>query len=285
MKDRRSNFAFIGGTHGIGRAAATEMARTGSAILLVARDPVAGQQAADAMLAAGASEARFLSADLATIAGMQTAAEGIAAWKPTLDGIVHSAMSAFSKKTMTADGLELAFAIQYLARAVINRLCIDALAASGDGRIVHIAGAVPHRMAPPILNDLQFEHRKWGFFKSVLSTHMMGFEHLDEAARRWPDRPVRFYATAVGSTRTKAMQSPEMPLVMRLMGRFGTTAEKSARNAVRVLLDPQPPELRAGLFGKPDRFSVEPFAVPANEAARLWDITSDLAARHGVILP
>lgn len=285
MDRRKGNFVFVGGTQGIGRAAALEAARGGCAILLVARSRDAGAAAVQDMLAAGASEARFLSADLATVAGMKAAAEGILAWKPQIHGITHSAMSAFRHKTVTNDGLEFAFAIQYLARAVINRLCAAPLAASGDGRIVHIAGAVPYKMARPVLDDLQFERRKWTFFKAILATHVLGFEFLDEAARRWADLPVRLYATGVGTTKTRTMQDPLMPLVMRVMALFGTTPEKSARNAVRLLLDAQPPALKAAILRNPGKFAPEPIEVPAPEATQLWDATTALAAEYGLALP
>ncbi|OAN56255.1 SDR family NAD(P)-dependent oxidoreductase [Sphingobium sp. TCM1] len=285
MQQRKGNFVFVGGTHGIGRAAAMATARGGSAILLVARNKDAGDAAVRDMIVAGAREAQFLAADLSTVAGMKAAADGIMAWKPQLHGLTHSAMSAFGHKIVTPDGLEFAFAIQYLARAIINRLCVAQLAASGDGRIVHIAGAVPYKMARPVLDDLQFERRKWSFFKAILTTHVQGFEFLDEAARQWADLPVRLYATGVGSTKTKAMQDPDMPLIMRIMARFGTTPDKSARNAIRLLLDAEPPALKVAILPKPDRFTPEPMDVPAAEAAALWDITTALSARHGVILP
>lgn len=284
MTRTNGNYVFIGGTHGIGKAAALALASQGANVMLVARDPRAGAAAVAEMRSAGAASAEFLAADLSTVAGMNSAGAEIAAWQPQLHGLMHSAMSAFGSKIVTADRLELAFALQYLARAVINRKLAGQLAASGDGRIVHVAGAVPHRMAPPQLDDLQFEHRKWSFFKSVLSTHVMGFEFLDEASRRWSDLPIGLYATCVGSTKTKAMMSPEMPLIMRLMGKFGTTADKSARNAIRVLTEPQPPA-RAGRFSNPKAYKIEPFAVPADEAGRLWSITTQLAADRGLDLP
>lgn len=159
MELRQGNFVFVGGTQGIGRAAALAAAKAGCAILLIARDPAAGKIAVADLRAAGASEATFLPADISTIAGMETAANGIIAWKPDIHGILHSATNAFSTKNVTADGLELAFALQYLARAVINRLCAQLLAACGDGRIVHLAGAVPYKMARPDFDDLQFERR------------------------------------------------------------------------------------------------------------------------------
>ena len=282
---RNGNFVFVGGTDGIGRAAALNVARHGSSILLVARHEDRGAAAVDAMLDAGARDAAFLKADLSTIAGAAAAAQGINLWRSTIDGLMHSAMSAFSGKTVTTDGLEFAFALQYLARAIINRLCADALAASGDGRIVHIAGAVPYRMAAPDLDDLQFERRKWRFFKAILTTHVQGFLFLDEASRRWADRQIGLYATGVASTRTRAMLDPAMPLIMRIMGRLGITAEKSAVNATRLLLDEARPAMQAAIFKNPKRFTPAPFDLPAQEGGRLWDITTALARRRGVVLP
>jgi NAD(P)-dependent dehydrogenase (short-subunit alcohol dehydrogenase family) len=282
---RRGNFVFVGGTDGIGRATAINAARAGASVLLVARDPERGEQAVQAMRAAGAADATFLSADLSTVHGATAAAEAILRWRPAIHGLMHSAMSAFSEKTVTADGLEFAFALQYLARAIINRLCADALAASEDGRIVHLAGAVPYGMAAPDLDDLQFDRRKWGFFKAILTTHVQGFLFLDEATRRWADRPIGLYAAAVSSTRTKAMQDPAMPRIMRIMGRFGTTPERSAVNPTQLLLDDKPPQRRAALYKNPKRLIASGFDVTSDAAARLWTITTDIAAQRGVFLP
>jgi hypothetical protein len=70
--------------------------------------------------------------------------------------------------TLAADGFEFAFAPQYFARACLNRPLLDRLAASGDGRIVHIAGNVPDFVNPD-LNDLQFARRMWSFFRAILA--------------------------------------------------------------------------------------------------------------------
>jgi NAD(P)-dependent dehydrogenase (short-subunit alcohol dehydrogenase family) len=282
---RRGNFVFVGGSDGIGRATALNVARTGSDILVVARDEGRGNAAVAALRAAGASDATYLKADVGTIAGAAAAARAIVGWRPEIHGLLHSAMSSFSRRVVTPDGLELAFALQYLARAIINRITAGTLAASGDGRIVHLAGAVPYRMARPNLDDLQFERRKWGFFKAILSSQVEGFLFLDEAGRRWSDRPIALYAAAMPSTRTKAMLDPAMPMIMRLMGRFGASPERSAGNPTRLLLDEQALGPRVGILSDHKRFVATPFDVPTNEAARLWDITTRLAASKGVELP
>jgi hypothetical protein len=48
---------------------------------------------------------------------------------------MHTAMAAFRGKQLTEDRLKLAFALQYLARASLNRLLLERLAASGGVRI------------------------------------------------------------------------------------------------------------------------------------------------------
>jgi hypothetical protein len=46
--------------------------------------------------------------------------------------------------------------------------------------------------------------RKWSFFKSILGTHLLGFMHIQEAAKHWQGQPVTIAASCVGSTKTKA---------------------------------------------------------------------------------
>ncbi|WP_404478890.1 SDR family NAD(P)-dependent oxidoreductase [Novosphingobium sp. BL-52-GroH] len=281
---RDSNFVFFGGSAGIGRAAAVAIGQRGANVLIVGRGREAGEATAAEVKAAGAASAEFVSGDLSTVGGIAKVAAEVGKWKPALHGVMHTAMAAFQGKQTTSDGLEFAFALQYLARAALNRLLIDPLAASGDGRIVHIAGNVPTLFMPD-LDDLQFEQRKWSFFKSVLGTHLLGFLHTQEATRRWAERPVTLTAVCVNSTKTKAMADPGMPLIMRLMGRFGTTPELSARNAVRVLSEASAKDAAGAVLRNPKRYAPERLALDGQKAARLWEITNTITAKHGVVLP
>ncbi|MHC0053923.1 SDR family NAD(P)-dependent oxidoreductase [Actibacterium sp. D379-3] len=281
---KNANFVFFGGSTGIGRATAQNLARRGANILIVGRGRDAGEAAAAAMRQAGATSAEFLAGDLSTVAGVGAVADGVRAWKPELHGIMHTAMTAFNGKQMTPDGLEFAFALQYFARAALNRLLADQLAASGDGRIVHIAGNVGDFIKVD-LDDLQFEHRKWSFFKSVLGTHVLGFLHIQEAAKLWQDRPLTIAAACVGATKTKSMSDPAMPFIMKAMGWFGTRPEVSAVNAIRLLTDADVRHANGAALRSPKKYKPEPLAMDPAKAARLWSITTTIAQDHGLSLP
>lgn len=281
---RDGNFVFFGGSTGIGRAAALESARRGASVLIVGRSHQAGQEAVRALEAAGAGSATFLPGDLSTVAGLKDVAAGVRAWRPQLHGMMHTAMAAFRGKQITSDGFEFAFALQYFARAALNRLLVENLAASGDGRIVHIAGDVPALFTPD-LDDLQFERHRWSFFKSVLGTHRLGFLHIQEAARRWQRLPVTITAACVGSTKTKAMTDPAMPIAMRVMGLFGTSPEVSAANAVRLLNAVSARDANGAILRKPTSYSPQRLASTSADAEKLWEFTSRLAKQRGLDLP
>lgn len=282
---RNANFVFFGGSSGIGLAAAKEIGRRGANVLLVGRSAAAGAAAVAEVLAAGAGSATFFAADLSTVHGMAAAAAGVKAWRGQLHGVMHTAMSAFGTKQLTADGLELAFSLQYLARAVLDRLLADQLAASGDGRVVFISGDVPLMFMPP-LDDLQFERRPWGHMKAAMGTHLLGHLHIQEATRRWSGTPVTLTAVCVGPTRTKVMADPSMPPAMRWLARlFGTTPERSAMNAVRVLTARAAADVAGAKLTKPKQYLATPIALDANLAERLWRHTTELAARASLTLP
>ncbi|AYM14798.1 MULTISPECIES: SDR family NAD(P)-dependent oxidoreductase [Agrobacterium] len=287
MSDERkldgTNFVFFGGTAGIGQAAATEISRRHANVLVVGRDGAAGSETVSRLRQAGAQSAEFLRGDLSTVAGVKTTADGVLAWKPELHGVVHTAMSAHGGKHMISDGLEFTFALQYLARAMLNRLLVEALSASGDGRVIHISGAVGEKQLPD-LDDLQYERTKWSFFKSALGSHALSFLHIQEASRLWVNRPVTLTAVCVGPTKTKAMLDPKMPLIMRLLGLIGTKPEMSARNAVTALVKSSAGDIKGGILRKRKTWTPELLAFDPVKATKLWDITTSLASDRGVEL-
>ena len=276
-------FVFFGGSTGIGRATALEVAYRGGDILIVGRNRQAGEAAVAEMLKSRATGAAFLQADISTVAGIAKAAEAIRAWRPELAGVVHSAMSGFRRREVTEDGFERGFALQYFARAALNRLLADQLAASGDGRIVHIAGGIP-RLLKPNLADPQMV-RGWGFMKSLLNSQVLGYLHAQEAARLWKGLPITATLATVGPTRTKVMSDPAMPWLMRLIGRFGARPDISAVNAVRVLTKLDSRDVNGAILREPKTFRPEPLMRVDADARRLWQMTTDLAGERGLILP
>ena len=119
----------------------------------------------------------------------------------------------------------------------------------------------------------------------MLGTHILGFLHIQEAARRWAGRQVMIAVSCVGTTRTKAMTDPAMPFIMRLMARFGTSPEISAANSVRLLAAASARETNGAVLQKPARYSPQPLALDLADANKLWGLTGRICQAHGLKLP
>ncbi|NUP14331.1 MAG: SDR family oxidoreductase [Polyangiaceae bacterium] len=270
-------FVFAGGTSGIGRVTALETARRGADVLVLGRDPLRGKATVEALRAAGAGDARWKRADLSSMAGVAAAAEVVVQWRERIDGLVHSAMNLDlhePRRRTTPDGYEYAFGLQYLSRAALNHHLVGAIAASGDGRIIHIGADPPAGLLPDI-DDLQFERRKWTLMASLMSSQVLGFLHVQEASRRWNDRPVTIALACVGPTSTDTIRAQPW-WVRALYGVIATTPERSAANAVRFLLEEDVRVARGAVFRSSKKYRSEPIAYEAHLAAKVWEVTEKI---------
>ncbi|WNG51918.1 SDR family NAD(P)-dependent oxidoreductase [Archangium minus] len=275
-----ANFVFVGGTSGIGLAAARAMGSRGAAILILGRDPARGEQAVRQLQEAGAREAAFLPADISSIAGVARAVEGIKAWRRALHGLVHTAMTAARHRVTTSDGFELAFGLQYLARYALNRALVGELAASGDGRIVHVGAKVPSRTLPD-LEDLQFEKRRWSLLPSLMSSQVLGYLHVQEAAKRWRGLPVRASIACVGMTNTDTIRG--WPWAVRALYRvLGAPPERAAENTVRLLTVADSSAAHGAVLFDPKHFRPTPLSYDSVLVQRTWELSEEWVRERGL---
>ncbi|MFO0608549.1 MAG: SDR family NAD(P)-dependent oxidoreductase [Polyangiales bacterium] len=190
----------LGATRGIGRAAAVELARGGWRTLLVGRDRAAGE----ALAASLGGGARFLAADLSSLAEVRRLAAAVRAAAPRVDLVVHSADVLRSARVDTAEGIEVSFATNFLGRVLFNHLALEGLA---DGAaIVHVAAAgFPGRLEAADIPP--------GPGVSAMSAHNLGQRANDayglELAERLRSRRVRVFVLHPGMVATGLRDSPE----------------------------------------------------------------------------
>lgn len=161
-----------GGTSGIGQVAAEQLAGMGARIVLVARDPARARATLERLRQAGPGvEHSAHLADLARIADTRRVGAEIAAAEPRIDVLVNNAGALFNTRQLSADGLEMTFAVNHMAYFVLTEALLPRLTASAPARIVGTASAA-HNGAKLDFNDLQMAKGYSGF--------------APMAARNWP---------------------------------------------------------------------------------------------------
>lgn len=126
-----------GATGGIGRVVASRLAADGRTVVLTDRDRGAGERLA-AELAATSPDAttRFLRADLTDHDEVRGLATDVRADYDRLDLLVNNAGVAPDERRLTDDGVELTFAVNYLAPFLLTNLLAPRLRESAPATVL-----------------------------------------------------------------------------------------------------------------------------------------------------
>ena len=129
-----------GSTDGLGKEVARQLGALGAFVIVHGRNPERGEEVVRAIKAAGVGDARFHRADLASLTGVAALAETIMETYDRLDVLVNNAAAVSGDERQTsADGHELAFAVNYLAHFALTYRLLPLLEASAPARIVNVS--------------------------------------------------------------------------------------------------------------------------------------------------
>ena len=131
-----------GSTDGVGRYVAERLAAEGARVIVHGRDRARGEAVVERIMRQG-GDARLLIADLSSLAEVRLLAEAVRRDSDGLDALVNNAGIGTSgaQRELGADGLELRFAVNYLAGFLLTRLLLPMLEGRASSRIVNVASA------------------------------------------------------------------------------------------------------------------------------------------------
>ena len=150
-----------GATSGIGQAAATGLARLGASVRLLARNAERGEQArAQVVERSAGADVEVVLCDLGDLGDIRRFAAEFLAREPRLDVLVNNAGVLPGQRTVTADGLELSFAVNVAAPFLLTKLLLGRLRGSAPSRIINVTsgGMYTQRLH---VDDLQMESGKF----------------------------------------------------------------------------------------------------------------------------
>jgi retinol dehydrogenase-14 len=148
-----------GGSDGIGLECASQVAKAepDCRIVLVGRDPHRTAAAVDRLRAESStcrSESRLC--DFADQSDVRRLADDLLGTCPRIDVLVNNAGTVFSRRTVTADGVEATFAVNHLGGFLLTELLLDRIRESAPARIVFTSSA-SHYSGTMDLDDVGFE--------------------------------------------------------------------------------------------------------------------------------
>jgi NAD(P)-dependent dehydrogenase (short-subunit alcohol dehydrogenase family) len=152
-----------GATSGIGMVTAQALAQQGATVVIVARHAERGTATVHHIThATGNAHVELLLADLSIQAQVRHLAATFQRRFDRLDVLLNNAGALFTRRSLSADGLEMTLALNHLNYFLLTHLLLDTLKASAPARVVNVASNA-HHGGQINFADLHGEHHYSGW--------------------------------------------------------------------------------------------------------------------------
>lgn len=257
-----------GATDGLGKEVARQLAALGAFVIVHGRDEARGTAAVQAIRANGKGGAVFRQADFGSLAEVRALADWVGEQHGGIDLLINNAAATVGERRESADGFELAFAVNHLAPFLLTRLLLPKLEANAPARIVNVSSM---GQTPIDFDDLMMEKRYDAFDAYRRSKLAQIMFTIDLAAML---DPANVTVTALHPAR--AMNTPRV-----LNGGFTplSTVEEGAESVLQAAVSPEVKGRTGVYFNQLVEARANEQAYDARARAKLWAISMELTGR------
>jgi len=274
-----------GASSGIGKATALGLAKMGATVVMVCRDRGRGEAAmAEIKAKSGDQAVDLILANLSSQKSIRRLVSDFKDRYQQLHVLINNAGVFLSKRSVTADGIEAHFAVNYLAPYLLTNLLLDVLKASAPSRIVNVSGTY-HRKATMDFDDLMCE-KDYSASKANNQAKLALILFTYELARQLEGTGVTANCLHPGVVATSLVEKdPDYPpfsrFLYQLFKPFLSSPEKGAETSIYLASSPEVEGVTGEYFVKKAAVESSPESYDAGIARRLWEVSPELTELNG----
>ena len=261
-----------GATSGIGKAAATALARQGAQVVVVGRDPARAEATAAEIGAVSTVPPKVEIADLASMEQVRALAGRLASLE-RIDVLINNAGLVLGEHRVTQDGFEHVFAVNHLAPFLLTNLLLPKLTGSAPARVITVTSDA-HSAAKLDLDDPNLEHG-WDSWRSYANSKLANILFTRELARRLDGTGVTANCAHPGVVRTGFGREsrPLLKLGITIARPFMASPERGADTIVYLASSPDVAGQTGGYYVKRQRREPSAAARDDTAARELWELS------------
>jgi NAD(P)-dependent dehydrogenase (short-subunit alcohol dehydrogenase family) len=275
-----------GATSGIGLVTARALAQRGATVIVAGRDPEKGAATvARIQQETGNRAVELMLADLSVQDQVRQMAREFQQRHSRLDVLVNNAGAFFWRRRLSADGIEMTFAVNHLSVFLLTNLLLDTLKASAPARIVNVS-STSHRSAHIDFDDLEGRHQYRGmaaYGRSKLVLLLFTYE----LARRLQGTQVTVNALHPGFVATRIGQNNGWPfkLASPLLKLIARSPEEGAQTSIYLATSPEVEGVSGQYFVDARAVPSAPTSYDKTAAQRLWEISAAMTGLDAAAIP
>jgi NAD(P)-dependent dehydrogenase (short-subunit alcohol dehydrogenase family) len=266
-----------GGTSGIGKSTAHELARMGATVVIVGRNAQKTSQVVEEIRAAsGNNTVDSLLADLSSQQEVRRLANEFESKYSHLHVLLNNAGAVFMQRQLSVDGIEMTFALNHLAYFLLTNLLLDKIKASAPARIINVSSGA-HTSGKIEFDNLQGErnYSSRAYGNSKLATILFTME----LARRLEGTGVTVNALHPGFASTgfgKNNPGFLMKIIRAVVPLIARSPEKGAETSIYLASSPEVQSITGKYFIDCKVSQPAPQATDMVVARKLWDVSAEM---------
>ena len=270
------SFMVTGANTGLGFQTATELAKKNARVVMAGRDPQKLGAAADQIRSdVPSADLRIQVVDLSNLSSVRSSAQEFLDSGVDLDVLINNAGIMFPPPSLTADGFESQFAVNFLSPFLLTGLLFPLLQTSDSGRVVTVS-SISHRGSSIDFDNLKLE-QPFDKFREYGQSKLADLIFTIELQRRLDavSSPVLSVGAHPGVSKTELLRNdkPEMidtvPHMTANQGSFPTLFAATERVVGGSYYGP---DGQNEMTGYPAPATIDPAAVDAMTGSALWEL-------------
>lgn len=277
-----------GATSGIGKAAATALAKQGMTVVIHGRDIQKTQHVVQEIISqTGNKKVDYIIADLFSLAETKMLYDAFRQKYNRLDILINNAGGIMGiERENTSEGFEKTIALNLLSPFLLTQLFLEMITQSNDGRIINVSSNSHQLNAKPDFGDLELKEnynplRAYGNAKLFL---IWNTQHLTSILRQKSIQPVTINSMHPGAVATGFGVDSNLGPILNFLGRLFRPMFKTPDQGASTIVYLAVSEKVKGISGKyfvnskPGKVAKKYFTTDREK--QLWDYCLKVVAPY-----
>jgi len=271
-------FVVTGATSGIGKALIGDLAKTGQAIVMVARDADRGSAVLNAITSATQNPNLDLQlCDLSVLSSVRNLAQILNSKYQKINVLINNASVYKRKRVTTVEGFEEMFATNHLGPFLLTNLLLELLQAgvqeNGSAHVLNITAPSTVQLD---FNDLQSE-KKFNSLTAFGATKMANLLFTFALARRLENTGITVNAIHPGLARSSLMKE-SFPFLRLFTWLISSPPQKVTENIVQPATASAYEQMSGKFLHRGKEIEAPEYAYDHEAQQQLWDASERLTS-------
>ncbi|MFC1907361.1 SDR family NAD(P)-dependent oxidoreductase [Chloroflexota bacterium] len=261
-----------GANTGLGLATAKLSSKLGAKVIMVCRDQNKGESAvSEVKEEVPDASVELMICDLSSMKSIQNFIKEFKGKYSQLDILYNNAAVMKQKRTVTEDGFEMMFQVNYLAAFILMNSFLELLKSSSSSYIINNGRPADKLILD--MDDLQFAYN-YSMYQSFFKTKLCLLFASLELSRR-PERGGTA-VTMIDPGPFKSELVRDIPLMGWVKNLFSSSVDKAAENILYHISLDEEKDLNGKVFKEKQEYLLTEYWKDKSISERLWSFTESL---------